>query len=146
MGLCHILGLNVSTGQYIYGGGALVLVESNATFVNSKCEKNRAENGGAIHASSANIKIINSEFIQNHVTIIKRNKQCPGPVIDGNYCLGGDITMVYSVLLINNSRFHNNSNDYGSAGALTIIESDVMIINIEFWNNKAIFGRGGVII
>ena len=147
VGFCHIFGSPnyASAGQHIYAGGAVVLVTSNATFVNSKCKKNRAEAGGAIQALSANIEIINSEFVQNHVTTLKRNMQCPGPVIDGTQCFGGAITMIYSVLFINNSRFHNNTSDYGSAGALSIIASDVMINNSEFWNNKAIFGHGGAI-
>ena len=119
------------TSTHIYGGGAVVLYLSNATFLNSKFERNRAEVGGAIQAYSANFKIINSEFVQNHVTTIKRNNimQCPGPVIDGKQCRGGAITMFHSALVINNTKFYNNTNDFSSGGAINIRESNLTTIN-----------------
>lgn len=130
---------------HVYGGGTVVLYLTNVTFLNCKFERNRAEVGGAIQANSASITVINSEFVQNHVTTLKRTMQCPGPEIEDKQCRGGAITMIYSLLVINNSKFCNNTNEYGNGGAMSITESDAITINSEFWSSNALFGLGGVL-
>ena len=116
VGFCFVWLNNAST--HVYNGGAAVLIQSNAVFLNNKFEGNRAEGGGAIQAHAAYIEIFNNEFIQNYVTTIKRTVQCLGPVINADQCRDGAIHVFYSMLFIDNSIFYNNTHWYGLGGAM----------------------------
>ena len=144
-GLCFIWLNELPTIQRVYGGGAVVVNQSNAIFLNCKFERNMAEAGGAINVVSAYIDIIGCDFVHNYVTTIKRGLQCPGPAIKNYQRKGGAINALHSTLFINNSIFYNNTNWYGAGGAINIIESNVMASNNQFVNNRAVLGFGGVL-
>ena len=102
-----------------YSSGALVVTRSNASIANSLFVGNRAQSGGAIHATDdSTLSLENNVFDSNRA-------------IRG----GAIMTSVSSSISILNNNFSNNIGLYG--GALNIEQSEVNVISTIFHNNSA---------
>ena len=114
-------------------GAAIEVTDTNkaiaGTITGSKFTNNKAQYGGAIDICEGNIKITDSEFVNNSADV-------EGGAIDINTVNGNP------EVLISDSKFINNSASYG--GAIVNVK-DLTVRNTEFVNNNpdAIFNYVG---
>ena len=114
-------------------GAAIEVTDTNkaiaGTITGSKFINNKAQYGGAIDICEGNIKITDSEFVNNSADV-------EGGAIDINTVNGNP------EVLISDSKFINNSASYG--GAIVNVK-DLTVRNTEFVNNNpdAIFNYVG---
>ena len=114
-------------------GAAIVVTDTNkaiaGTITGSKFTNNKAQYGGAIYICEGNIKITDSEFVNNSADV-------EGGAIDINTVNGNP------EVSISGSKFINNSASYG--GAIVNVK-DLTVRNTEFVNNtpNAIFNYVG---
>ena len=114
-------------------GAAIEVTDTNkaiaGTITGSKFTNNKAQYGGAIDICEGNIKITDSEFVNNSADV-------EGGAIDINTVNGNP------EVLISDSKFINNSASYG--GAIVNVK-DLTVRNTEFVNNTpdAIFNYVG---
>ena len=121
-------------------GGAIALLSSSITIVQSRFDGNSAEVGGAIFSSSNNtINIIGTSFTENYaVDVFAVNCQAGGGVF---YIANNSIVTIQNSQFINNSALSENVGGvlYAKDGA-----NDITIINCQFINNSVLdFGDGG---
>ena len=104
-------------------GAAIEVTDTNkaivGTIASSKFTNNKAQYGGAIDICEGNIKITDSEFVNNSADV-------EGGAIDINTVNGNP------EVLISDSKFINNSASYG--GAIVNVK-DLTVRNTEFVNN-----------
>ena len=114
-------------------GAAIVVTDTNkaiaGTIAGSNFTNNKAQYGGAIYICEGNIKITDSEFVNNSADV-------EGGAIDINTVNGNP------EVSISDSKFINNSASYG--GAIVNVK-DLTVRNTEFVNNTpdAIFNYVG---
>ena len=114
-------------------GAAIEVTDTNkaivGTITGSKFTNNKAQYGGAIDICEGNIKITDSEFVNNSADV-------EGGAIDINTVNGNP------EVSISGSKFINNSASYGSA---IVNVKDLTVRNTEFVNNtpNAIFNYVG---
>ena len=113
-------------------GGAVIVSESTATFLNCKFEGNHAELGGAIYGNlSSNISIANSTFDHNSAA------KYGGAIYTGTLAIENyDNDIRYGVLSIQASNFSNNkAEQYG--GGVAVFRVNMSTHESRFTNNVA---------
>ena len=123
---------------YAFVGGAIIVTQSNVTITGSMFERNHADVGGAIFSNhGSNIKVINSTFVDNHVSLL-----------GGVLYLENDLKGTGGTITVINSKFNNNSAYHG--GVITAFTHCTINITLsEFHSNKVIYldspANGGVL-
>lgn len=106
-------------------GGAVTLLQSNASFINCVFDANTADppgmgGGGALYAGASDITIVESSFLNNHALE-------PGT--------GGALRITDSRLLLTNSGFNNND-AWEAGGAAVLFRGSSYIHNTAFDDNR----------
>ena len=157
------------TTKSVQTGGAVIVNQSIASFVNCDFEQNSAELGGAIYGDTASkIDIIDSRFNGNHATGCRNrySLSCSGGAVfsglsdnkeqwnrgvvsiitsnftDNEAYYGGGIAMFHTKLFVQKSKFINNKAQI-SGGAMKI--SSANISETDFSGNTVTNGNGGAI-
>ena len=122
-------------GDYVWAGGAVIAVDSNASFSRCTFENNRADFGGVMFVIQSYIKIDMTTFFKN-----KAGSKLPAGKagLSYDFTFGGVIYHVRSHIDITNSNFLNNSAKVG--GAIFSLKGSLSIKHSIFNENAAVFG------
>ena len=143
-------------------GGAVIVKQSTATFINCKFNGNQANNGGAIYGDVCNnISIAHSVFYLNSAAshggaIFAQSspnvvRRCMLSILTSNFSHnkahgGGAIAAFHINVSINESNFMNNQAKSDDGGALLSDKSGTTTINGTVFNsNNATYGCGGAV-
>ena len=130
-----------SEHQNVYVGGAIALIQSDITLIDSTFTQNSAEVGGAMFGDSdSNVTIINSIFERNHATSLDSHTECYGGAL---YCQNGCTMTIQNSTFNSNSVVRNSGKDAFFGGAIAVRQAKVEIRGCTFSNNSAA-GYGGV--
>ena len=110
-----------------YAGGAIIIVHSNISIIDSMFQENSAEVGGAVFGEFSNIKIINNTFIKNHAVSQNNDTQCYGGALYFQY---GCTVVISDCSFYKNGEFTAND-DGGGGGAIAVAGGEKENINPE---------------
>jgi hypothetical protein len=119
-------------------GGAVTVVEADATFVNCTFQNNAAQvtdgGGGAILAQASRLMILGSSFSGNNA---KRYGGAIGAA-------GGSRVAIHDTQFVNNRVNLPNHFPDSLGGAIFLLDSDLRFTNSNFQNNQAGFSGGAI--
>ena len=127
-------------------GGALLMISSDVSIVNSKFTDNTAVTGGALFVHNSSLRVVKSGFCHNRAGDI--NVENSNINADDYYYLGGGVMLISdSSCTITNSIFTNSAAYFG--GVMYVLQftagSQLSITNCTFSNNSAAI-MGGVML
>ena len=122
--------INFVNGYSKEYGSAINLINSSLEIINCSFSYNEVNiRGGAINLNNSNMNISNCIFNSNYAK--------------GIYTHGGAIASNNSIIILNNTKFENNSADEG--GAIYSINSFLNIYNNNLYNNNANYYGGAIL-
>ena len=124
-------------------GGALYVVFSNVSIVNSKFTDNTAEIGGALFAYNSSLHVVGSTFSYNRAGVIISPETSLSNNISDRYLYqsGGVMVMTGSSFSITSSTFTSNS-AANVGGVIYTSDSSFNITSSTLTNNSAATGGG----